>query len=93
MFNIGPLELILIIVVALIAVGTKKLPELARTIARTIQEFKRATNDLRNNLDIHINETDEGTEVFTETRVNKPHSEESREIDGESRNGRVNLNG
>ena len=85
MFNIGPFELIVILLVALIAVGPKKLPELARTLARTIQEFKRATNDLRSNLDIHINGIDELTKSGAEESSKRANHQESDKDNGENR--------
>lgn len=44
MFNIGPWELGLILLVALIVVGPGKLPEVARSIGKGINEFKKVTN-------------------------------------------------
>jgi sec-independent protein translocase protein TatA len=46
-FNIGPTELIVILIVALIVFGPKRLPEIGRTLGRSLQEFRRASNDLR----------------------------------------------
>jgi sec-independent protein translocase protein TatA len=39
-FQIGPLELILVLVIALIVLGPKKLPEAGRSLGRGIREFK-----------------------------------------------------
>jgi sec-independent protein translocase protein TatA len=53
----GPLgvpELILIFVVALIFFGPRKLPELGRSLGKSINEFKRASNELRSTLDDEI---------------------------------------
>lgn len=44
MFNIGPWEFMLIMIVALIVVGPDKLPEVARTIGKSMNEFKRVTS-------------------------------------------------
>lgn len=44
MFNIGPWELGLILLVALIVVGPGKLPEVAKAIGKGINEFKKVTN-------------------------------------------------
>ena len=50
MFGIGPLELVMILVVALLVFGPKRVPELARTLGRGLAEFRRASNDLRQSL-------------------------------------------
>ena len=42
----GFTELILFAVIALVFIGPKQLPEMARVLARTLNEFKRATGDL-----------------------------------------------
>lgn len=47
MFGIGGQELILILVVALIIIGPKKLPEIAKTLGKALGEFQRATDDLK----------------------------------------------
>ena len=50
MFGIGPMELVLILIVALLVLGPKRMPELARTLGRGLNEFRRASNDLRQSL-------------------------------------------
>ena len=47
MFGIGMPELLLLLAIALIVVGPKKLPELAKALGRGIAEFKKATNELK----------------------------------------------
>jgi sec-independent protein translocase protein TatB len=47
MFNIGPGELIVIGVLALLLLGPDKLPELARGLGRAMREFRKHTDDVR----------------------------------------------
>ena len=52
MFGIGTPELILILVVALIVIGPKKLPDIAKAMGRALGEFRRATDEIRENFDL-----------------------------------------
>ncbi len=52
MFGIGMPEFILILVVALVVLGPKKLPELARSIGKALAEFKRSAEALKENLNM-----------------------------------------
>jgi sec-independent protein translocase protein TatA len=51
---IGMPELVIILTIALIIFGPRKLPELGRSLGRSLHEFKRASNELRNTLDDEI---------------------------------------
>ena len=52
--SIGMPELIIILVIALIIFGPRKLPELGRSLGRSIGEFKKASHELRSTLDEEI---------------------------------------
>ena len=51
---IGMPELIVIMLLALLIFGPRKLPELGRSLGRSLGEFKRASNELRSTLDEEI---------------------------------------
>ena len=67
--SIGLPELIIIFVIALIIFGPRKLPELGRSLGKSIGEFKRASNDLRNTLEEEIRVED--------TRTPEPNKSET----------------
>jgi TatA/E family protein of Tat protein translocase len=52
MFGMGVPEILLILAIALIVIGPKKLPDLAKGLGRALGEFKRATNELKSSIDI-----------------------------------------
>ena len=52
--SIGMPELIIIFVIALIIFGPRKLPELGKSLGRSLSEFRRASNELRSTLDDEI---------------------------------------
>jgi Tat protein translocase TatB subunit len=54
MFGIGMSEMILIAALALIVIGPKKLPGLARSLGRGFAEFKRATNELKSTFEMEM---------------------------------------
>ena len=60
--SIGIPELLIILTIALVVFGPRKLPELGRSLGRSLNEFKRASNELRNTLDEEIRLEDERTD-------------------------------
>jgi TatA/E family protein of Tat protein translocase len=52
MFGIGLPELIIIMVIALVVLGPSKLPDLARALGKGMAEFRKATQEIKESLDI-----------------------------------------
>ena len=45
-FNVGPLELVIVLVIALLVIGPKRLPEMGNSLGKTIREFRKASTDI-----------------------------------------------
>ncbi len=54
MGSIGMPEMLVILVIALIIFGPRKLPELGKSLGKSLAEFKRASNDLKSTLEEEI---------------------------------------
>ncbi len=83
MFGIGLPEILVILVVALIVVGPSKLPELAKSLGKAFNEFKRMADEVKDTIqeevtkeDIH--ETTQGQDTISQTKntdegISKPN--------------------
>ncbi len=56
--GIGGIEILVILVIALVVFGPKKLPEMGRSLGKAIREFKSAGNDIQDELNRAANETE-----------------------------------
>jgi sec-independent protein translocase protein TatA len=52
--SIGMAEMVVIFLIALLVFGPRKLPELGKSLGRSLAEFKRASNELRNTLEDEV---------------------------------------
>ena len=61
MFGIGMTEMIMILALALIVIGPKRLPDIARALGRGYSEFRRATDELKNSINAEVTQSDAKT--------------------------------
>ncbi len=66
MFGIGMPELIIILAIALVVIGPKKLPEMARSLGKGLAEFKKASNDFRRNIEEEARAAEEKERIARE---------------------------
>jgi TatA/E family protein of Tat protein translocase len=85
MFGIGTTELIIIMFIILLIFGAKKLPELAQGLGKGIREFKKASNDIQEELSmnqpeekIRSSEPENTKEKKDEIKKEKPNPEKNK---------------
>ncbi len=74
MFGIGMTELLVILVIGLVVLGPKRLPELARSLGRALGEFRRASTDLRQHLSGPLDEPHIQPDKAPEKKPDTPDS-------------------
>lgn len=52
MFGLSPMELMIVFLLIVLLFGAKRLPDLARSLGKSIKEFKHATQDLKQEFDV-----------------------------------------
>jgi len=63
MFGLGGSEIIIILFIILLLFGAKKLPELAKGLGKGINEFKKASNDIKEEVEKAVTEEKEKNKV------------------------------
>ena len=74
MFGIGFPELLMIMALALIVLGPKRLPDLARSLGRGFSEFKRATDELKQTFEEETRTPDYSGPTDSSAKLTPPYS-------------------
>ena len=100
MFGIGMPELLLLLAIALIVIGPKKLPDLAKSLGRAMREFKKATNEFKETIQIDEDLSDVkkafdglGDDIKDSVSLKKETAEFKRPDEPKSDEGDVDQNG
>ena len=75
MFGIGFPELLLLFAIALVVIGPKKLPDIARALGRGFAEFRRATDEFKASLAEESHTTRSREELMRSGKLSPPGSE------------------
>lgn len=70
--NLGMPEILVILLVALLIFGPRKLPELGRSLGQSIREFKRGAQEIREELEKSIEVKDEPKPAAAEAKKEEP---------------------
>jgi Tat protein translocase TatB subunit len=84
-FGVGPLEILLVLVIGLMALGPGKMPELARSLSKGLRALRKATQDLTAEVTKELKELDE--ETGKEQKANDGETAPRRDDDDSSARG------
>jgi len=81
-FDMGPLEIILVLVIALIIFGPGKIPDIARNLGRTVNALRKASFDITSQIkqELEVNEKDEQSKAEVADRIDKSEEQPNAEV-------------
>jgi sec-independent protein translocase protein TatB len=77
MFGIGTSEILIILVIALLVLGPKEIPKIAKTLGRGMRELERAKNELKNSIQYEIDEQESREAKEPEKSAHAENAEET----------------
>jgi Tat protein translocase TatB subunit len=82
MLNVGPAELIVILLVALLIVGPKRLPEVGKSVGKALREIRRQTDEVRSSFEATL-DPGLGDDIRDGTGITEPVADPVEEWGGE----------
>jgi len=79
MFGIGTAEILIVLVIALLLLGPKEIPKIARTLGRGMRELERAKDELKQTIEFEAEKDEADSKKTTENE--EPSIKESRSSD------------
>ena len=77
MFGIGTSEILIVLVIALLLLGPKEIPKIARTIGRGMRELERAKDELKQTIEFEAEKADKEEASAKDSENNKSSDEDS----------------
>ncbi len=74
MVNVGPMELIIVLVIALLVLGPKRLPEAGRAVGKGMREFKDSLSGITDHDHDHDDDEDDGEPAVIRDGTTSSHS-------------------
>ncbi len=84
MFGIGMNELLLVLALALIIIGPKKLPEIAKALGKGLAEFKRATEEFKNTINEESRVAETRDQLVREGKIQAPETDADTDVGTET---------
>ena len=91
MFGIGFPELLIILVIALIVIGPKRLPELAKALGRGMAEFKKAVEEVKSEIDVDTEIPDIKRDIMDSVNSVESSSDKDKKKDREEKAPKLSL--
>ena len=93
MFNVGPAEVIVILLIALLVFGPKRLPEIGKTVGKGLREFRKATQDIKDEISSSMDVDEDEDQGSSAASAPKPVSPPASTPTGPMTDTATNLDG